>query len=99
MFRSSEAQGAYDRSHLRVLDRPVSVPKAHHREKILAAIGRPDPRVRPMTYAELEQSAVRGKIKARRDQVGEVPPGSLEVVDLTPVVGTKSHVQSDPRAV
>jgi hypothetical protein len=36
-----------------------------------------------MTYAELEQSAVRGKIKARRDQVGEVPPGGLEVVDLS----------------
>src|ERR1700730_11371919 len=98
MFRSSEAQGAHDLSHLRVLDRSVSEPKAH-REKILAAIGRPDPRVRPMTYAELEESAVRGKIKAHRDQVGEVPPGGLEVVDLAPVVGTKSHVQPGPRAV
>jgi hypothetical protein len=36
--RSSKAQGAYDLSHLRVLDRPVSEPEAH-RENILTAIG------------------------------------------------------------
>ncbi len=63
------------------------------REEVLTTVSRSDPCVRPVANAQLERTAGLAEIEARREEVGEIPVGGLEVVELRPVVGAESQIE------
>ena len=52
-----------------------------------------------MVKTELQREAVPVEVDARRDQVGEIPAGGLEVIDLAAVVSAETQIQATRSAM